>query len=125
MKPNNFVFNTDYLSLAQTNKVDLTAIFAAETFPAGQAHNRYQDLTVSSSQGAIDRVLISRNGGDYIIGSNLTISTFPDVQISVYRTSPTNLRVRLHVFTNQTGGYSMPMQTLSIKLTSFKPPNIF
>lgn len=125
-KPNDFIFNSDYLALAQTNKKDLTAFFPAETFSAGVAHDRTQDFDVSSSQGAIDTCLISINDDDYRLAQRRVISTSPAlVQITVFRTTPQTIRVRLHVFTNQSGGYSMPAQTVKIKVCSFKPPDVF
>lgn len=125
-KPNDFIFNSDYLALAQTDKTEFTAYFAAETFSPGNAHDRTQDFTVPSSQGAIDMCLMSINNDDYLLAHRRVISAFPSLaQFTVYRTGPQTIRVRLHVFTSQTGGYSMPMQTVKVKVCSFKPPDVF
>lgn len=124
-KPSNFNLNSDYLSLAQVSNNEFTAFFLQELFPEGQAVDRYQDFTIQATQGAIDSVMISLNNADYKLGSYLRISSVPALSISVYRTSPNTLRVRLHEFNNQTGGYSMPLQTVKIKVSSFKPPNVF
>ena len=122
-KPSDFILNTDYLALAQTNTAEFTAVFAAETFPSGQANDRSQDFTVPASKGTIDRVLISINGGDYTVGSRLVLSTIPALSIYVYRPNATTIRVRLHEFGSSS--YSMPMQTVKVKVSSFKSPNIF
>ena len=125
-KPSNFILNSDYLALAQTGTTEFTAYFSAENFSAGQTHIRTRDFTVQSSQGSIDMVLISLNGGDYILGSRLTESTMqPTMSFFVRRTSPTNIQVQLRLYTSRTGGYSMPLQTVKVKVSSFKPPNIF
>lgn len=125
-KPNDFILNTDYLSLAQTNKAELTAYFPAETFTPGYAHDRNQDFTVPSSPGAIDTFMISHNGGDFKLGGFLALSINTQVlSIIVYRLNANTIRVKLHEFTNKTGGYSMPAQTIKVKLVSFKPPNVF
>ena len=117
--------NTDYLALAQTAKREINAFFTTETFSAGQQHNRTQDFTVPRKQGAIDRILISRNGGNYIVGDKLIVSTSPvAMYINVFRTSPTTIRVRLHVYSAQSD-YNMPTQTLNIKVDSFQPPNVY
>lgn len=122
MKPSDFILNTDYLSLAQTAKKEFQAYFAPEPFASGQ-FNRTQDFTIPRTQGAIDRILISHNGGNYIVGDKLVISESPVVYVNVYRTSPTNVRVRLHVYT--TSQFSMPAHTIRVKIASFQPPNVY
>lgn len=125
-KPSEFILNSDYLALAQTGATELTAYFSAENFSAGATHVRTRDFTVASSQGSIDMTLISLNGGDYVLGSRLTNSTMqPTMSFFVRRTSPTNIQVQLRVYTSSTGGYSMPLQTVKVKVASFKPPNVF
>ena len=125
-KPSNFILNSDYLALAQTDTEELTAYFLQETFPAGQSYTRTQDFTVPESQGAIDMFLISLNGADYVLGASLTVSVMqPYLEFIVLRTSPTNIQIQLHEYTSQTGGYDMPMQTVKVKVASFKPPNLF
>ena len=125
-KPNNFIMNSDYLSLAQTGSAEFTAYFPSETFQAGTPYTRTQDFTVQSQRGAVDMFLISLNGGDYNLGAKYEISrNSPFLNILIYRTNPSTIRVQLHEFTSQTGGYTMPMQTVKFKVSSFKPPNVF
>ena len=124
-KPSDFILNSDYLALAQTGSAEGMAVFAAETFPAGTAYTRTADFTVPATPGAIDMFLVSRNGDDYTIGSSRTISmNSPNLWISIYRLNATTIRVMLREFTNTTGGYSMPTQTIRVKVSSFKPPNV-
>ena len=124
-KPNDFILNTDYLALAQTSKEEFMAVFPSETFSGGQAHDRTVDFNIKATQGAIDRVLISRNNSDFVVGSKLFVSNSPTLWFSVYRTDPSTVRVRLHVYTASASGYTMPTQTLKIKVVSFRPPNLF
>ena len=125
MKPNEFILNTDYLSLAQTNQKTISAFFAPEPFSGGQAHNRYQDYNIPRPQGAIDRILISHNGGNFRVGDRLVISSSPNiVYVKVYRTNPSTIRVHLHVYTSQSS-YNMPTQNIQVKVDSFKPPNVY
>ena len=125
-KPSNFIMNSDYLSLTQKDNSEFTVIFAPESFPAGQGTTRTQDITVSSLKGAIDEVMISLNGGDYRVGSGITLdSNSPFLTFYVYRVNPTTLRVRLWVYPPGSGSYSMPLQTLKIHVSSFFPPNVF
>lgn len=125
-KPSNFILNSDYLALAQTGTTEFTAYFSAENFSGGQTYIRTRDFAVQSSQGAIDMVLISLNGGDYVLGSGLTENAMqPAMNFFVRRTSPTNIQVQLRIYTSQASGYSMPAQTVKVKVSSFKPPNVF
>ena len=126
-KPNNFILNSDYLSLAQTDTKEFTAYFAAETFGPGYAFDRTADFTVPYSQGSIDMVLISLNGGEYTLGAQMVASMGSPATLAflVSRISPNTIRVRLHEVNFREGGYSMPAQTLKVKVSSFKPPNVF
>ena len=126
MRPNDFVMNTDYLSLAQTGRRQINAFFTTETFNAGQQYNRTQDFTIPRMQGAIDRILIARNGsGRYVVGDKLVVSTSPvSMYFNVFRINPTTVRVRLHVYSPQSA-YTMPTQTLDIRIDSFQPPNVY
>lgn len=130
-KPNDFILNSDYLALAQTSKTEFTAYFPAASFTPGYAYNTHQDFTVPSSPGAIDMCLVSLNGGEYKSASNIDLSNLYGSQplyflaIQVYRVGATTMRVSLHGFTNYTYGYNMPLQTVKVKVASFKPPNVF
>jgi hypothetical protein len=125
-KPSNFIANSDYLSLAQKSNTDFTVVFPAENFPPGAREIRTHDITVPSIKGAIDEVMISRNGSDYYLGNSLTVSAnSPSLTFYIYRPSPNTLRVRLLTSNSSQSGYSMPMQTLKIRVSSFLPPNVF
>lgn len=125
-KPNDFILNSDYLALAQTNKSEFTAIFPAESFQPGYPYDRTQDFTVPYSPGAIDLCMVSINGGDYVVGSSITLSmNYPILIVTIMRVDSKTMRVNLHEFNSRTGGYDMPMQTVKVKVASFKPPNVF
>lgn len=122
--PNEFKLNSDYLPLAQVNHDEFTAAFGSETFPVGEPIDRYQDFTIKNNPGAIDRIMISHNNGNYTVGNMLTIDISPQtIIVNVYRTAPNTLRVRLHGYSNQS--YTMPAQTIKVKVDSFIPPNLF
>lgn len=130
-KPSDFTLNSDYLALAQTDSQELTAVFAPEHFDPGQVVRTY-NFTVNPSQGAIDMFLISLNGADYVLGASLLERQYGQgdppyyyLEFLVMRTSPTNIQVQMHEYNNYTGGVSLPMQTVKVKVSSFKPPNIF
>ena len=125
-KPSDFTLNSDYLSLTQTGSVEGTVIFAAEHFDSGTMYTRTQDFKVPSQPGAVDMFLLSRNGSDYTLGSQIIVSmNAPNFWIITYRLNADTIRVMLRVFLSQIGGYDMPMQTIKVKVSSFKPPNVF
>jgi hypothetical protein len=125
-KPSNFIVNSDYLSLAQKSNTDFTVVFPAETFQPGAREIRTHDITVPSINGAIDEIMISRNDGDYMIGNYLVVEgNSPSLSFYIFRPSPNTLRVRLFTSNSSPNGYSMPMQTIKVRVSSFLPPNIF
>ena len=129
-KANDFNFNTDFLSLAQTGVSNFTVVFPAEHINPGYPEYRTRDVTLPATQGAIDRILISHNGGEYVVASFYRLApTTPggvvEGHVSFYRTSPTNMRVRLYIHTSYTYGYDMPTHTFNVRVVSFKPPNVF
>lgn len=125
-KPSSFILNSDYLALAQSGRSEFTASFPAQTHQGGYAYDTDRDFQVASIPGAIDRVLISRNGGDYVLGSYLVVDdpSGAFVTIKVFRPNSSTVRVRLHVYSSQTT-YTVPAQTVKVKISSFQPPNIF
>lgn len=130
-KPNDFILNSDYLALAQTNKTKFTAYFPAASFTPGYPYEAHQDFTVPPSEGAIDMCLTSYNDGPYKLASVIDASKLQGSQplyfltISIYRINAKTMRVNLHGFTNYTYGYNMPAQTIKVKVSSFNPPNVF
>lgn len=122
-KASDFIMNTDFLALAQTGTAEFTAVFPAETMPAGQSFSRTRDFTLKSVNGAIDRILISRNNGNFTVGASLTILTTPALSVFVYRPNASTLRIRLYGYASS--AYSMPAQTIKVKISSFRPPNVF
>lgn len=125
-KPSDFTLNSDYLSLTQTGSEEGMVVFAAEHFDPGTMYTRTQDFKVSSQPGAVDMFLLSRNGGEYTLGSQIIVSlNTPNFWIITYRLNANTIRVMLRVFLSQTGGFDMPMQTIRVKVSSFKPPNVF
>lgn len=124
-KASDFIMNTDFLALAQTGTAEFTAYFPSGTFTPGQPYEQTQDFSLKATNGAIDRILISRNGGAYTVGNSLTISTNPALSIFVFRPNASTLRIRLYGYTASSSGYTMPAQTIKVKVSSFKPPNVF
>ena len=120
--------NSDYLALTQKNNSEFTAVFAPETFAGPtQIYNRYAEFTVPAIKGAIDEIMVSRNGQPYKLGASLWTGTVNPASIGliINRINPTTIQVHLRVVVYNVSSYSMPMQTVKIKVSSFFPPNIF
>ena len=128
-KPSDFIMNTDYLTLAQSGKYGFTATFPSETFAPGNSYTRTRDFSVPSIKGALDRVLISQNGGNYVIGSYYLIpyddNVLKSVSITVFRANSSTVRVRLFVHVGGGENFVMPAQTIKVKISCFQPPNVF
>lgn len=125
-KPSDFIMNSDYLSLAQTSSDELTAYFPQATIQGGQPYTTYQDFQVKATPGAIDMFLVSLNGTDYVVGPEYVISdSTAFLNVVAFRNTPSTIRVQLHGYTSYSGGYVMPTQTIKLKISSFKPPNVF
>lgn len=128
MKPNEFIMNTDYLSIAQLDKYSYTYVLAGGEVPAYGQIVREGDFSIPALNGAIDQFMIRQGSGNYQIGHALSISVGGnDVgTLRVFRTSKTNLHVEavLSNFISSTP-LSFPTITFTIKITRFAPPNLF
>ena len=129
-KPSEFILNSDYLSFAQTNKDTniYTAYFPAVHYDPGYPYDRDRDFTVSSSPGAIDIFMISVNNSPWYLAGCINLE--PDnwlfiKEVYAYRLNATTIRVKFHTFTSQTGGQDVPEYTIRLKVSSFKPPDVF
>lgn len=130
-KPSDFIENTDYLALAQISTKELTAVFGPATYDGDYTwHTRTADFTVTSVKGALDRVLISINGGDYYVARQVVVPLEPIQQqttnryvVQVVRTDPATIRVLLGGYGHST--FTIPTLTIKVKVSSFMPPNTF
>lgn len=128
MKPSDFILNSDYLSIAQTGSSSHTVTVASGSL-AGQGGSSEQNFnfTVPAQAGAVDRVLISKDGGRYYVGAYRGINPATDVYgfINVFRTSATNIRAQVVLENYSASTTSYPSMTFDIKVSTFKPPNVF
>ena len=133
MKPSNFTMNSDYLSIAQTGRNTYTLTIGAGSIVVGGYTEQNFDFTTTAQTGSVDRILISKDGGNFMLGSTMTLiptwtgdySNNVAGFLSVYRTAGTNLRAQLVLenYGNNTATY--PAMAFTIRVSSFKPPNIF
>lgn len=134
MKPSDFTMNSDYLSIAQTGSNTYTVNVAGGTLSPGGNTEQNFDFTTTAQNGSVDRIMISKDAGDYIIGSYMRLIPTWEADFSnnvvgfirIHRTSSTNIRAQV-VLENYAMGASSTYSamTFSIKVASFKPPNVF
>lgn len=126
-KPSNFTMNSDYLSIAQTGSHEYTLTVGGGTIVPGGYTEQNFDFTTNAQNGSVDRILIKKNSGNFMLGSEMYLDQSTDLSgfLRIYRTSSTNLRAQ---FVMENWGYdnaSYPAMTFTIKVSSFKPPNVF
>lgn len=127
-KPSDFIMNTDYLSLAQNKTEEITVTFPQITVGVSEPISQTIDVSSTAQSGTIDRMLISVNGDDYTVGCSRNYVD-PDrrnanYDIWAFRTSQNNIRVRMNGWSGMQGSWTIPAQTVKIKIASFAPPNI-
>lgn len=126
-KPSDFIMNTDYLSLAQNKTEEITATFPQATYGVSETISQTIDKASTTTNGAIDQMLISLNGGDYTVGCSTTYldkSRGGGFVIWAYRLNSTTLRIRMSGWSGSPGSWTIPAQTVKIKISTFAPPNI-
>lgn len=132
-KPSKFTLNSDYLSIAQVDSHTYTVYVGGGSLAQGSYTEQNFDFTTTSQQGAVDRILISKDGGNYRLGSYMNLiptwSSSYDNNVmgflQIFRTSSTNIRAQLVLNNAGSGTSTYPAMTFSIKVSSFKPPNVF
>ena len=127
MKPNDFSMNTDYLSITQTGKYTFTVVVPGGTVPAGGQTIQYYDFVIPAQKGAIDQMMIKRDNGNYNLGHMLSIyeNGTPIGSIWAERTVSSNMQAEVSIdnfFSSSALTY--PTMTFTIKVASFKPPNV-
>lgn len=133
MRPSDFILNSDYLSIAQVDSKTYDVTVGAGSLVFQGVTEQNFDFNTTAQAGAVDRILISKDGGSYRLGSYMTLipvweSDFSNNVVgflNVYRTSRTNIRAKLVLENYSTGTSTYPSMTFKIKVSSFRPPNVF
>lgn len=132
MKPNEFIMNTDYLSIAQIDTNSYLITVGAGTLQPNSSTTQNFDFTIPARQGAIDRVLIKKDSQDYLVGSYMRFYIGNDPAsliygyLTVYHSSKTNLRAELILWNpDLNNALSYPNMAFRIRVATFHPPNVF
>jgi hypothetical protein len=127
MRPSDFILNSDYLSIAQTGRNTFTLTIGGGTLPVNGYSEQNLDFPINAVTGAIDRIMISKDSGNYRLGSVMTAYPNNDVRcdVAVYRNASNTLRAQV-ILQNYSGGTATyPSMTFGIKVSTFMPPNVF
>lgn len=127
MKPSDFILNSDYLSIAQVGSNTYDVTVGAGTL-VGQGYTEQNfDFATRAQAGASDRILISKDGGRYYLGSYRQIEPATNIYgfVHVFRTSANNIRVQMVLENYSAESRSYPAMTFKVKVSSFRPPNVF
>ena len=140
-QPSNFIFNSDYLTIAQVSSTNpYTVYFPPQTFPhQGQTINSFHidnDIPSSAIPGAVDRIMIEYSGKTYVadeirkpadpieVNNEMHYDQFWN--LVVFRKDKNTLTARC-TFYPPTASLSIPTSpslTFTISATSFKAPNV-
>lgn len=132
-KPNDFIMNSDYLSIAQIGSNTFDIIVPSGTLVVNGYTEQNFDFAVTPINGAIDRVYINKDGAGYLLGSYMNLTpvysdngnTYITGALRVFRTAPDNIRAQLVLQNYGQSTTSYPAMNFTIKVSSFRPPNVF
>ena len=131
-KPSDFILNSDYLSIAQISKNSFNITIGAGSLVVNGNTQQNFDFPIKLQPGAIDRIMISKDYGDYLLGSYMELIPTWEQDYSnnvrgylrVFRTSSSTIRAQLSLDNYGQGTSTYPMMTFTIKVSSFCPPNV-
>lgn len=127
-RPKDFIFNSDYLALAQSGKNSFQFDLPAKTMQPFTADDILESRIAAPESGAIDRFYLSTDGTNWNVSSSAKkiFDNNTDLYLvaEAYRDGRNNIRLRVE-YTNKTyDAYTFPATTIYVRLSSFKPPNV-
>jgi hypothetical protein len=134
-KPSDFIFNSDYLALAETNRQTFFVSVPPFSYDQDQGYDTTTyytvDLTTKASEkSSIDEFYVTINGqttffGDVFVSVNST-SQVAYWFLWLQRVNKTTVRVTImYQPAPSSQGATTPPITLNITVCSFRPPNVF
>lgn len=124
MNPHDYRKNTDWLTMAETNKGSTSITIPNGTVSQGQTYLREFDFSANAVPGAIDRIQISIADTSQIGAYGRIILGDAEGGLSVYRKSAATLTLRVELNARSSSGSSWPQTSVEIAFSSFRPPNV-
>ena len=127
MKPNDFIMNSDYLSIAQIGKYNFELTIQSTTIAGNDQIVSEVEFGAISQKGAIDQIMICVNNGEFRIGNRYayTINTNVGIILYVYRKNQSTIAVTYSINNGNSSSVVVPTTKFKIKIISFKPPTMF
>lgn len=128
MKPEDFILNTDYLSLAQTGAKTYNISLGGFIVPALDRIETTADLDAPNAPESLFTYQISRDGKAYRLGPILTIKENGATlygQLYVNRASTSVLKVTLVIQNTSNTAQQCPIMNFQIKECIFIAPDLF
>jgi hypothetical protein len=125
MRPEDFIFNTDFQSIANVSSKTYRAAFGGQTVPALDHIISTIDIAVDEAKTAMAQYLISRDGQTYFVGpdQNLQMGNVK-MRFEVHRIAKNKLRATL-IAQNSTGSsQSYPALTFWVRESLFNAPDM-
>lgn len=136
-KPSDFIFNSDYLALAETGRSELFVAIPPMAYNQNLgrdvATSYSVDLNCPATTGAIDEFQITYNGdtfySDQIFNTSYEISQgvwSSSWILKIYRKNSKQISILVWYFPQAgTSGGTTPPISINISVCSFRPPNLF
>lgn len=136
-KPNDFIFNSDYLSLAETDRKNFTIVIPAMPYTqvSGFDSTTQYSTTIQckATASAIDEFQITYNGKTWFGDSLYYPPHFTGVYewepywiLIIHRKDADSIELNaIFVPSYESSGATTPLLTLGITVCSFRPPNVF
>lgn len=131
-KPSSFNLNSDYLTIAQISRNTYTLnIGGGSLVPMGFTEQNV-DFAIPAEAGAIDRILINKDGQGFLYGSHMVLlptwsSDYTKIIygfLNIFRIAPGTLRAQLVLENQGIETASYPSMSFTIRVSSFRPPNV-
>lgn len=127
-RPSDFTINSDYMSIAQTNRSEVTVNVESGTVATDITIT--QDFALKAAPGSVSRFMIRKNSEPFTIGNELITQLVWDTNkvighITVYRISDSLFRFSVTYQNFASSASTYPAATYTVKITTFKSPNDF
>lgn len=132
MKPSNFYLNSDYLTLANIDKLNFTATITGAVLPSSGQYTIEYTFNCKNVGQTISRFYMHHSlwddpdlWGVGRFGSMAWKQGSADVYEDFLILTPTNSTIKLKIFLSGTADTHVNQHTIKIKAFRFKVPNVF
>ena len=133
MKPNDFILNSDYLTLANVENRTYTATISGAVIPSSGGYALDYTFPCKAAGQTITRACMHHstwnNTSIWGVGTSGSTtwknSSNKTIDEAFILTNPTDSTIKLSVYLRGDAGAIVPSHTITIKVFRFKVPNVF